>query len=182
MPIYIVRWPNRSASIIRAADEEHLAHLLDHVGDPGSAIWEEYDGPLWVDLEPRWRQTDAGEFEVDDDFDAATRPWDILLPGASLATYWTILARLFPHLYLALRELDEDEPDDRAKARIVEALEREQWLATADDDRPRRQSTVEWRAAQHARLRAERRLALEDLASLSGHLVDDDDGGGELMN
>ncbi|NJL71764.1 MAG: hypothetical protein HC888_09150 [Candidatus Competibacteraceae bacterium] len=120
MPIYIVRWPNRSASIVRAADEEHFAHLLDDVGDPGSAIWEEYDGPLWVDLEPKWRQTEAGEFEVDDDFDAETQPWDILLPGASLATYWTILARL----YLALRALDEDALDDRAKARIVEALER----------------------------------------------------------
>ena len=55
VPIYIVRWANRSASIVRARNEEHLEQLLDEVGDPGAALWEEYDGPLWARCRPRIR-------------------------------------------------------------------------------------------------------------------------------
>lgn len=42
MPLYIVRWPNLSASLIQADDEDHLQELFDEIGDPGAAIWEEY--------------------------------------------------------------------------------------------------------------------------------------------
>ena len=98
MPIYIVRWANRSASIVRADDERHLRLLLDEVGNTDAAIWEEYDGPLWIELEPKWRRTETGEIELaDDHFDVHTQPWDVLEPGPAgddtlLATFWTILA------------------------------------------------------------------------------------------
>ena len=51
MPLYIVRWPNLSASIVRAEDEDELKYILDEVDDPGGCRWEEYDGPVWVDFE-----------------------------------------------------------------------------------------------------------------------------------
>jgi hypothetical protein len=51
MPLYLVRWPALSASLILAEDEAELMNLLDEVGDPGGCTWEEYQGPLWVDFE-----------------------------------------------------------------------------------------------------------------------------------
>jgi hypothetical protein len=173
VPIYIVRWANRSASIIRADDERHLRLLLDEVGNTDAALWEEYDGPLWIELEPRWRQTETTELELADDHsDAHTQPWDVLEPGpaggdTSLATFWTILARLFPHLYLTLREVTDDEflDDDQAKKLIVEALEREQWFADAYDKRPRHQSSPEemalWASVLEGRLHVKRDLEAE---------------------
>jgi hypothetical protein len=35
VPIYIVRWPNLSACLIRAYDEEDLIYRLDELADPG---------------------------------------------------------------------------------------------------------------------------------------------------
>ena len=92
----------------------------------------------------------------------------------SLATFWTILARLFPHLYLALRDVTADElsDDDQAKKLIVEALEREQWLEAAYDQRPRHQSTPEemelWAAVLEGRVQVKRDLEVEreELAAL----------------
>ncbi len=51
MPIYVVRWPNLSAALVRAESEDHLIDLLDELADPGGCKWEEYDGPLWVEFE-----------------------------------------------------------------------------------------------------------------------------------
>jgi hypothetical protein len=50
MPLYLVRWPDLTASLVRAADEDELAMMLDEVADPGCASIQEYEGPLWVDF------------------------------------------------------------------------------------------------------------------------------------
>ena len=201
VPIYIVRWVNRSASIVRADDEHHLRQLLDEVGDVDAALWEEYDGPLWIELQPEWRQTETGEVVLaDDHFDAHTQPWDVLEPGpasgeTSLATFWTILARLFPHLYLALRDVTADElsDDDQAKQPRPQRTpeERKLWAAVLEGRLPvkrdleaereeiaalQREET-QWRTAQYMRLRAERQEALVDLKSFVDDDVDDDDFG-----
>jgi len=51
MPIYIVRWPQLCASLIKAKNEEDLIDKLDEVGDPGGCTWSEYQGPIWIDFD-----------------------------------------------------------------------------------------------------------------------------------
>ena len=50
MPLYLVRWPNLTLSIIRARNRDHLELMLDEVGDPGCAQVQEWRGPVWFDL------------------------------------------------------------------------------------------------------------------------------------
>jgi hypothetical protein len=51
MPLYIVRWPNLSAAIVRAENHDHLLDILDEEGNAEGCKIEEYDGPLYVDFE-----------------------------------------------------------------------------------------------------------------------------------
>ncbi|MFC1482332.1 hypothetical protein ACFL51_00850 [Myxococcota bacterium] len=51
MPIYMVRWPELTVSLVSASDEKELRDRLDEVADPGGCTWEIYEGPLWVDFE-----------------------------------------------------------------------------------------------------------------------------------
>lgn len=50
MPIYMVRWPELTVSLVSASDEKELRDRLDEVADPGGCTWEIYEGPLWVDF------------------------------------------------------------------------------------------------------------------------------------
>lgn len=74
MPLYVVRWPNLSAALVRAEDEVDLIDILDEEANPSGCRWEVYHGPLFVDfalaasmdIEPR---ADGGE-------DTGERPLD----------------------------------------------------------------------------------------------------------
>ena len=50
MPIYLVRWPDLSASLVRAHDEEDLVDILDQVANPDGCEWSVYEGPLFIDF------------------------------------------------------------------------------------------------------------------------------------
>ena len=50
MLIYLVRWPDLSASFVRADSEEHLLDILDQVGNPDDCQWSVYEGPLFIDF------------------------------------------------------------------------------------------------------------------------------------
>ena len=50
MPIYLVRWPDLSASFVQAEGEAHLLEVLDQVGNPDDCEWSIYDGPLFIDF------------------------------------------------------------------------------------------------------------------------------------
>ena len=50
MPIYIVRWPDLSASLVRAASEEELPLILDQVANPEGCEWSVYKGPLFINF------------------------------------------------------------------------------------------------------------------------------------
>ena len=142
VPVYLVRWANISASLVQADDEDHLATLLDEVGDPGAAIWEEYDGPLWIEFGPKRHLTEP--YAIVDDFDTETGPADFLRAGpacgdTSYEMYATILERLFPHLHVALEQtLGSDLSDEQAKAIVKRALEREDWHSASIDERAQR--------------------------------------------
>lgn len=51
MPLYVVRWPNLSAALVRAEDKSELLDVLDEIGNPDACTWAEYDGPLFLDFE-----------------------------------------------------------------------------------------------------------------------------------
>jgi hypothetical protein len=50
VPIYLVRWPGWVASLVRARDELDLEMILDEEASLEGAAWEEYTGPLVIDL------------------------------------------------------------------------------------------------------------------------------------
>src|SRR6266516_2266425 len=43
MSIYLVRWPDLSASLVQADGEEHLLDILDQVGNPDDWEWNIQD-------------------------------------------------------------------------------------------------------------------------------------------
>ena len=45
MPIYLVRWPDLSASLVRARHEADLIDALDGVGNSDGCEWSVYEGP-----------------------------------------------------------------------------------------------------------------------------------------
>lgn len=51
MPIYVVRWPDLSAALVRARSEEELMDILDEVADTTGCSWSVYNGPLFVEFE-----------------------------------------------------------------------------------------------------------------------------------
>jgi hypothetical protein len=57
MQIYLVRWPDLSASFVKAESEERLLDILDQVGNPDDCEWSVYEGPLFIDfrLPVEWR-------------------------------------------------------------------------------------------------------------------------------
>ncbi len=65
MPIYLVRWPDLSASLVRASSEEELVDILDQVANPEGCEWSVYEGPLFIDfrLPVEWsvREARTGE-------------------------------------------------------------------------------------------------------------------------
>lgn len=68
MPLYVVRWPNLSAALVRAEDENELLDILDEISNPDGCIWAEYDGPLFLDFEL------AAKLKVDADNSDPARP------------------------------------------------------------------------------------------------------------
>jgi hypothetical protein len=50
MPIYLVRWPDLSAALVKANSEDHLLDILDEVANPEGCSWSVYRGPLFLDF------------------------------------------------------------------------------------------------------------------------------------
>ncbi len=51
MPLYLVRWPDLTASLISAKSEDDLLSQIDEVESPRGCTWSRYSGPLWVDFQ-----------------------------------------------------------------------------------------------------------------------------------
>ena len=50
MPIYLVRWPDLTASLVRARDADDLLYILDQVANPEGCEWSVYGEPLFIDF------------------------------------------------------------------------------------------------------------------------------------
>jgi hypothetical protein len=152
MPIYLVRWPDLTASLVRAYDEEHLIDTIDEVADPGCATFEEYDGPLWIDLETpfEFRIEGQGEDAAASEADAHDEPLDpakiqVELPedldevldmserlftahlgGADTHFFMmrALLEQLFPEIAALIAELDDARLHDKPLPGPEELAER----------------------------------------------------------
>jgi len=55
MPVYLVQWPSSKVSLVTAANERHLANVIDDAvrrhGAHRACRWRRYPGPVWVDLQ-----------------------------------------------------------------------------------------------------------------------------------
>lgn len=50
MPLYLVRWPDLSAALVKARSEDELIELLDEVANPDACTWSPYRGPLFLEF------------------------------------------------------------------------------------------------------------------------------------
>ncbi len=138
MPIYLVRWPDLSASLVRASSEEELLDILDQVVNPEGCEWSVYEGPLFIDfrLPVEWSVRDAGTREpvvpeqvvIDDVSRMATEPV-VETMEVSLAdgddgfdTGAEVIRLAFPEIHAAVENLYKSD----------EALEWEGALPEAD--------------------------------------------------
>ena len=142
MPIYIylVRWPDLSASLVRARDEDDLIDTLDQVGNPEGCEWSVYKGPLFVDfrLPAAWRIQDARpggpvtpeQVVVDDVGRMASEPiveaMELSLAGDDgCATGTAILRTAFPMLHAAVEKLEESGEELASEGVVPEGALRE---------------------------------------------------------
>jgi len=144
MPIYLVRWPDLSAALVKAGSEEALVEILDEVGNPDGCTWSVYRGPLFLEFslplrfEVRERGGRAGPIP----------PGDILVEDVSglhedsfltveisgadtgCAMSEAIEKSAFPHVFKARHERDEDPSDDELREAVraeLQMLVRTSW-------------------------------------------------------
>lgn len=148
MPIYIVRWPNLSAALVRARDEDDLLEILDEVGDPSACRWQVYNGPLFINIESKARydlkerpegcaalREDITVGDIDcllvEDRELA---FDFGPSGETGSEMYERVAKFaFPHLAKAWEETAEM-PDEEARPVIRRAVEEElSLLVTASE-------------------------------------------------
>jgi hypothetical protein len=131
MPLYLVRWPGPTATLIRARSETHLADIIDEVGSPGDCTWSLYRGPLMIDFEV------PVQYEIRGNTPERPSPEDVEVeaPTAHVAlrvsestdseTAWRmkrkIVRQAFPKLTRALYEYEGEETDPEAVRRAVAA-------------------------------------------------------------
>jgi hypothetical protein len=141
MSIYLVRWPDLSASLVQADDEEHLLDILDQVGNPDDCEWNIYDGPLFIDfrLPVEWSIQDdrrgtpvAPEQIVLSDVDRVAsgnvvEAFEVCLADADdgYETGAEILRLAFPNLYAAIERSHEADDSIDAEGALSEAEARE---------------------------------------------------------
>jgi hypothetical protein len=142
-PLWLVRWPDLSAALIRAHSKHEVRMTMDELADPGGCDIQPYEGPLWFELElpAKIRFPDAGGRDVIHPLEpkdvTIERANSLLDPGRILdvsfgptetgaETHDALLDRAFPVIAQARQELDLDAaPTKKSKARIREAAMQE---------------------------------------------------------
>ena len=134
MPIFLVRWPDLSAALVKAGSEDELIDVLDEIANPEGCTWSVYRGPLFIEfsLPVRFQVTDRGECA------GPIRPDDVVVEDVSglreaeplevsLAEGDTgadmcraIEKKAFPHVFRARHDRD-DEPSNAELRQAVEA-------------------------------------------------------------
>jgi len=126
MPLYLVRWPTLTASLVQADDEDELLDILDQDDDPGGCTFEVYSGPLWIDFDIPFKigarkpensvPTDPSDFTVEPTSDfrgelgpdmvRVTTPLCDEVSDMKMEVLWGAFPELAEHI--EAHELDED--------------------------------------------------------------------------
>jgi hypothetical protein len=135
MPIYLVRWPDLSAALVKASSEEKLELILDEVANPEGCTWSVYRGPLFIELalparfhvddEARRRPEPLRPEDVTiDGVDALAEgvPLEVSLPPSDTAAEMcqAIERKAFPHVFGARHEPGEPDREELRKAVAAE--------------------------------------------------------------
>lgn len=151
MPLYLVRWPGMSASLVSARDEEDLLDTLDQVADSEGASWALYRGPVWVDFDipARYRIEEKAPDEplrpdeiVVDDVEKVEKmgAFELSSPGCDHASemHERITKRAFPSLHRALYGQEEEPTEEELKAAVhaeLQQLVSAEWRKAAREKR-----------------------------------------------
>lgn len=130
MPLYMVRSPHLTVSIISAVDEDDLRLQLDEVADPALFTWQEYQGPLWVDFEPavrfvaKFRDDNrpmaSDEFELDGIKELAEQGWSLRGSTGESAAGAHLAEALTSYAFPAVAALEPVNDDMALEARELE--------------------------------------------------------------
>jgi hypothetical protein len=133
MPMYLVRWPDLSAALVSAANEDDLMDVLDQVADPTGCMWTRYRGPVFLEFrlnaelnvargEGRGdRPLQRGELQIGDVSALCQR--DTLtasIPEADAAAEMkeAITQFAFPALHAALEAVEEEASEADVRAAV----------------------------------------------------------------
>jgi hypothetical protein len=140
MPIYLIRWPDLSASLVRARDEDDLIDILDQVANPDGCEWAVYEGPLFIDfrLPAQWQIEDERPGEpvtpaqvvVGDVGRMAAEPvveaMELSLAGDDgHDTAMAILRTAFPAVHAAIETLDDSDEEAAGEGVVPETVLRD---------------------------------------------------------
>ncbi len=135
MPLYLVRWPEMTASLVSARDEEDLLDTLDQVADSEGASWTVYRGPLWIDFDvpAKYRIDEKApdeplrpdEIVVEDVEKVEMGTFELSSPGCDHTSdmHERITKSAFPKLYRALYGREEEPSEDELKVAVHAELE-----------------------------------------------------------
>jgi len=137
MPIYIVRWPDLAASLVRAESEEELEFILDQIGNPEGCEWSVYEGPLFINfqLPVQWSIRDErrghpvapDQIVIDDVGPMAhgsiveTLELSLAEGDDGLETAGEILRIAFPALHAAVEQLQQRDDEGAVEGIVPEA-------------------------------------------------------------
>jgi hypothetical protein len=135
MPLYLVRWPDLSAALVKAASEDELVEILDEVDNPEACTWSVYRSPVFLEFslpasfmvrergEGETRPTSSSDVVVGDVSRLQRRdPLEISFAGETgWAMCQAIEEKVFPNVYEARQHRFEEELDAGALGDAVRA-------------------------------------------------------------
>jgi len=139
MPLYVVRWPNLSCSLVKADDEDQVLYIIDELGDITGASISLYEGPVFLDFNlptdkpyPIKENVEHAPLSSDDiEIGDVSRiaegefPVDFAACDTGTDMLHAIREAAFPHLHQVLEEHWE-EPNQEA---VEEAIKTEALVA-----------------------------------------------------
>lgn len=154
MPMYLVRWPDLSAALVSASNEDVLVDILDEVANPEGCTWSVYRGPIFIEF-----QLNA-ELNVVREEGAADRPLEprdlrlgdvsgicerdtltVVIPESDTAADMVaaVTRAAFPSVHAALNAAGEEASEADVRAAVekeVDVLMRASWQQHQTKRRP----------------------------------------------
>lgn len=139
VPLYLVRWPDLSAALVSAANEDVLVDILDEIANPEGCTWTVYRGPVFIEFnlnatvgidrkgEDRDRPLEPGELRTGDVSRICQR--DVMsaaIPSHSDTAYEMVEAltrTAFPALHKVVDTAGETIPEKKVRDALRQELD-----------------------------------------------------------